>query len=123
MRVSDWHAALHSGMAGRIGVLLCALLLTTATPERNRRVPQPNRTSCSKDPTPRPPDLEKVYSTDPAEQARLQQAATLRNAQIMEQVVKETAKLSQLAQELRDDVARGGKDTPSSVQCGKSCAD
>lgn len=73
-----------------------------------------------KDPTPRPPDLQKVYSSDPAEQAKLQQAATLRNAQIMEQVVKETAKLSQLAQELRDDVARGGKDSPASVNAAKA---
>ena len=73
-----------------------------------------------KDPTPRPPDLEKVYSTDPAEQARLQQAATLRNAQIREQVVKATDKLCQLAHELRDDVTRGGKDTPSSLNAAKA---
>src|SRR6516165_2664211 len=39
-----------------------------------------------KDPTPRPPDLKKQYENDPADKARQQQAAMLRNAQIMEQV-------------------------------------
>ena len=63
-----------------------------------------------KDPTPRPPDLEKEYSADPAEQARLHQAAMLRRVQIHEQVVKETNKLCLLAQQLRDDVA-GNKST------------
>ena len=102
-----------------IGVLLCAFCLTTVS--RTQQAGSATQQNIMlKDPTPRPPDLEKVYSTDPAEQARLQQAATLRNAQIMEQVVKETAKLTQLAQELRDDVARGGKDSPASVNAAKA---
>jgi hypothetical protein len=65
-----------------------------------------------KDPTPRPPDLKKQYENDPADKARQQQAAMLRNAQIMEQVTKATDKLCQLAQELRNDVAKNAQDAP-----------
>jgi hypothetical protein len=73
-----------------------------------------------KDPTPRPPDLKKQYESDPADRARQQQAAMLRNAQIMEQVAKSTDKLCQLAQELRDEVANGAKDTPGGVNAAKA---
>ena len=59
-----------------------------------------------KDPTPRPPDLKKQYEDDPASQAKQQQAAILKNAQLREKVAKDTDKLCQLAQELRDDVAK-----------------
>jgi hypothetical protein len=102
-----------------IGLLLCACCLTTVS--RTQQAGTATQQNIMlKDPTPRPPDLDKVYGTDPAEQARLQAAATLRNAQIREQVVKATDKLCQLAQELRDDVNRGGKDTPSSLNAAKA---
>ena len=73
-----------------------------------------------KDPTPRPPDLQKEYGGDPADQARQQQAALLRNAQLREQVVKATTKLCQLAQDLRDDVAKGGKNTPAGLNATRA---
>lgn len=70
-----------------------------------------------KDPTPRPPDLKKQYEDDPASQARQQQAAMLRNAQLREKVTKDTDKLCQLAQELRDEVA---KEPPTSRNSAKA---
>jgi hypothetical protein len=73
-----------------------------------------------KDPTPRPPDLQKQYGTDPTSQARQQQAAQLRNAQLREQVVKTTDKLCLLAQQLRDDLANGTKDTSAGLDAAKA---
>ena len=73
-----------------------------------------------KDPTPRPPDLEKVYGVNQADQARQQQAAMLRNAQIREEVVKATGKICQLAQQLRDDVARGGDGTTAADNAARA---
>ena len=99
-----------------IGALLCTFCLTTAS--RSQQATQQN--IMLKDPTPRPPDLEKVYSNDPAERAREQQAATLRNGQIREQVLKDTAKLCQLAQELRDEVAGSSKQSPPSIDAAKA---
>ena len=65
-----------------------------------------------KDPTPRPPDLQKEYGTNAEDQAKQKQAAALlRNAQIRDQVVRATNKLVELAQELNDDVAKNTTDT------------
>lgn len=58
------------------------------------------------DPTPRPPDLEREYSDDPVTRAKQQQAALLRTAQRRQQVVLATDKLLQLAQELKEDLAK-----------------
>jgi glucose-6-phosphate-specific signal transduction histidine kinase len=74
-----------------------------------------------KDPTPRPPDLEKEYGAGADNQARQKQAAALlRNAQIREQVVKATDKLRQLAQELHDDVAKSTTDIYTAQNAGKA---
>src|SRR5215475_445601 len=71
------------------------------------------------DPTPRPPDLERKYSTDPVEAARQQQLAAIKAAQIRQQVVAATDKLVSLAQELEADVKKrehGAAMTPQVVK-------
>jgi hypothetical protein len=73
-----------------------------------------------KDPTPRPPDLQKIYGNSPADQAKQQEAAALKNAQIRQQVVDASNKLSQLAQQLRDDVSASGRDSRSSANAAKA---
>ncbi len=73
-----------------------------------------------KDPTPRPPDLEKIYGNNPADQAKQQEAAALKNAQLRQQVVDASNKLSQLAQQLRDDVSASGRDPRTSANAAKA---
>ena len=71
------------------------------------------------DPTPRPPDLEKKYETDPAEVARQKQLATIKAAQLRQQVVIATDKLLVLTQELEADVEKrehGAAMTPQVVK-------
>jgi hypothetical protein len=63
------------------------------------------------DPTPRPPDLQRQYGDDPAQRAREEQAAKLRKALMMQQVVTETNALSVLAQELKDEMGKREKGT------------
>lgn len=58
------------------------------------------------DPTPRPPDLEKQYGTDPAEIARQQKLALMRAAQNRQQILAATDKLLSLTAELKTDVAK-----------------
>jgi hypothetical protein len=99
------------------GMLTCVFCV--ASDSQNQQGPTQQNITL-KDPTPRPPDLEKEYGTDPADHARQQQAAMLRNAQIREKVVTETNKLFQLAQELRDDVAKSSKDNPAAVNAAKA---
>lgn len=73
---------------------------------------QTQQTIVLKDPTPRPPDLEKEYGNGAIDQAKQKQAAALlRNAQIRDQVVRATNKLVELAQELNDDVVKNTTDT------------
>lgn len=79
----------------------------------------PDQPLVLRDPTPRPPDLEKQYSTDPVEQARQEQLATIRAAQIRQQVVAATDKLIQLTQSLETEVAKrqqGATMTPQVVE-------
>jgi hypothetical protein len=71
------------------------------------------------DPTPRPPDLERKYSTDPAEAARQQQQAALKAAQIRQQVMTATDKLVSLTQELEADVAKREHGTAMTPQVVK----
>ena len=72
-----------------------------------------------KDPTPRPPDLQKIYGSNQTDQAKQQEAAALRSAQLRQQVVDATNKLYLLAQELHDDVA-GTKDPRTSINAAKA---
>lgn len=100
-----------------VGVLFCVFGVASGSQSQ----PGPTQQTLTlKDPTPRPPDLQKQYGTDPATQARQQQAALVRNAQIREQVVKATEKLCLLAQQLRDDVTKGSKDAPASLNAAKA---
>jgi len=90
------------------GAFLCAFCVASVSQSQQT----PTQQSITlKDPTPRPPDLQKEYGAGPADQARQQQAALLRNAQIRQQVVDATNKLCLLAQQLRDDVTQDGKDS------------
>ena len=99
------------------GALLCVFGVASVSQTQQG---QPQQNIMLKDPTPRPPDLQKQYGSDPADQARQQQAALLRNAEIREQVVKTTDKLCLLAEQLRDDVAKGSKDTPAGLNAAKA---
>ncbi len=65
------------------------------------------------DPTPRPPDLEKQYGTDPAEIARQQKLALMRAAQNRQQILTATDKLVSLTAELKTDVAK--REGPSTM--------
>ena len=99
------------------GALLCVFGVVSVSHTQQAPTQQ---TLTLKDPTPRPPDLQKQYGGDPADQARQQQAALVRNALIREQVVKTTDKLCLLAEQLRDDVAKGSKDTPAGLNAAKA---
>lgn len=83
-------------------ILMCAFVAVSQT----------QQTIVLKDPTPRPPDLEKEYGSGAVDQAKQKQAAALlRNAQIRDQVVNATNKLVQLTQELNADVVKNTTDT------------
>jgi hypothetical protein len=98
-------------------VLLCASML----PAHAQQQPGPTQQTLTlKDPTPRPPDLEKIYGQGQGDQAKEQQAAALKSAQIHQQVVDASNKLYLLAQQLRDDVASGNKDSRTSHNAAKA---
>jgi hypothetical protein len=71
-------------------------------------------------PTPRDPDLHDKYKEDPLERVRQQQAAQLRQAQVRQQVAAATDRLAQLAQQLKDEMEKGDKDSPLSVSAQKA---
>lgn len=71
------------------------------------------------DPTPRPPDLEKKYETDSAEQARQQQLAALRAVQLRQQIVAATDKLLLLTQQLEAEVEKRENGTAMTPQVVK----
>jgi len=73
-----------------------------------------------KDPTPRPPDLQKIYGSNQPDQAKQQEAAALKSAQIHQQVVDATNKLYTLAQQLHDDVSTAGKDPRTPINAAKA---
>lgn len=57
------------------------------------------------DPTPRPPDLQRQYSDDPAERAKQEQAAKLLNKMRLQQVTLATNTMLTLAQEMKDQLS------------------
>ena len=80
---------------------------------QNQQVYLPN-------PTPRDPDLHDKYKEDPLERVRQQQAAQLRQAQVRQQVAAATDRLAQLAQQLKDEMEKGDKDSSLSVSAEKA---
>src|ERR1035438_6307179 len=54
------------------------------------------------DPTPRPPDLQRQYSDDPAERSKQEQAAKLLNKMRLQQVTLATNTMLTLAQEMKN---------------------
>ena len=80
----------------------------------------PTQTIQLKDPTPRPPDLQKIYGNSPADQAKQQEATALKNAQLRQQVVDASAKLSQLAQQLSDEVSAPGRNPRTSANAARA---
>ncbi|MBV8281149.1 MAG: hypothetical protein JO347_03685 [Candidatus Eremiobacteraeota bacterium] len=66
-------------------------------------------------PDPPPPDLQKIYGSNPGDQAKQQEAAALKSAQLRQQVVEATNKLYLLAQQLRNEVDAAGKDPRTSI--------
>ena len=95
-------------------LLLCAFALPSFAQQQGTQ-----QTIELKDPTPRPPDLQKIYGSNQTDQAKQQEAAALRSAQLRQQVVDATNKLYLLAQELHDDVA-GTKDPRTSINAAKA---
>ena len=59
-----------------------------------------------KDPTPRPPDLQRQYADDPVARAKQQQAALAESELRRQQVLAATNKLVLLTQELKDEMAK-----------------
>ena len=80
---------------------------------QNQQVYLPN-------PTPRDPDLHDKYKEDPLERVRQQQAAQLRQAQVRQRVAAATDRLAQLAQQLKDEMEKGDKDSPLSISAEKA---
>lgn len=72
---------------------------------------QTNQTIVLPDPTPRERDLPDKYKDDPMQQARRQQAALLRQAQLHQQAIEATNRLTQLAAQLKEEMEKGGKDS------------
>lgn len=62
------------------------------------------------DPTPRERDLHDKYKDDPLQQVRQQQAALLRYAQLHQQAVEATNRMTLLAQQLKEEMEKGGMD-------------
>jgi hypothetical protein len=94
---------------------LAAIAIVCAVPSIARAQSGPSqRPIYLPDPTPRPPDLQRQYSNDPVARAKQQQAALLRAAQRRQQVVLDTNDLLQLAQELKDDLAKHN-DSPTMI--------
>jgi hypothetical protein len=57
------------------------------------------------DPTPRPPDLQRQYSDDPAERSKQEQAAKLLNKMRLQQVTLATNTMLTLAQEMKNQLS------------------
>ena len=82
------------------GVGITVGLCCFAAPQNNQNIVLPN-------PTPRDPDLHDKYSkNDAAEKLRQEQATQIRAAQQRELVTSATTRLSQLAQQLKEDMER-----------------
>lgn len=62
------------------------------------------------DPTPRPPDLEKIYEQNPQQKAREQQIAQLKSARRRAQVSIDSDKIAALAEQLRASLAQSAAD-------------
>ena len=92
--------------------LSCALCYFAAA-QTNQQIYLPN-------PTPRDPDLHDKYKDDPTVRARQQYAAQLRQAQIRQQVIGAADRLAQLAQQLKDEMEKDGKETPLSISAEKA---
>jgi hypothetical protein len=107
---------------GKLGTIptAAALLCVSALPVIAQQQGPTQQHIELKDPTPRPPDLQKIYGASQADQAKQQEAATLKSAQLRQQAVEAANKLSLLAQQLRDDVSSAGKDPRSSSNAAKA---
>ncbi len=84
-------------------ILLGGLMPNDATAQTNE-VRQPLYIP---DPTPRPPDLEKVYAQDPEQKVREQKIAQMKNAQRIAQIAEDTDKIAALASQIHEDFAQG----------------
>jgi hypothetical protein len=108
---------------GKLCTILAAaaFLCASALPAIAQGQPGPTQQTLTlKDPTPRQPDLQKIYATNPADQAKQQEAAALKSAQIHQQIVDATNKLYTLAQQLHDDVSTTGKDPRTPINAAKA---
>jgi hypothetical protein len=98
------HPVLRTGRKA-LATLLVAFIFSVCSLAQTQSQKPPQQLNLP-DPTPRPPDLERQYGSDPVELARQQQLAALKIAQLRQQVIQATDKLLQLAQELETDVKK-----------------
>jgi hypothetical protein len=80
------------------------LAIAQEGPSMGRQLPNP---------TPRQPDLQKLYDKDPAIQEKMLRAIAVKNELRQEKLISSTDKLVLLAHELKDRVAMGKNDSMS----------
>lgn len=100
------------------GASWCVLLLPSDAGAQSGSTTT-SQTIMLKDPTPRPPDLQRQYAEDPVARARQQQAALAQSRLRRQQVMAMTNQLVLLAQELKDEIAKndkGASTNPGSIK-------
>lgn len=98
-----------------------ALLLSsgfhcTAAPAQTNAVRQPLYLP---DPTPRPPDLEKIYADDPAQKAREQQMIRIENAKRRMEITTYTDGIAALAEQLRESLRQSAAENDPALNARK----
>ena len=71
------------------------------------------------DPTPRPPDLEKIYEQTPQQKAREQEIKRIKNAQRNQLITMDTERIALLAAELRESLKQGVADNHPAMNAQK----
>ena len=71
------------------------------------------------DPTPRPPDLEKIYEQTPQQKAREQEIQRIKNAQRRQLITTDTERVAVLAAQLRESLKQGAADNDPALNAQK----
>ena len=103
-----------------IRFVLCAVPLGAGAASAQDSNPPPRQVMLT-DPTPRPPDLQRQYSQDPAEVKKRQEALLLQNQLRAREIWLEANQILFLAQQLQDEMikhSRGDSMALSAVKAG-----
>jgi hypothetical protein len=95
-----------SAAAHFLSVLVFCLSISTIAPKAMAQE-GPSLGRQLPNPTPRPPDLQKLYDQDPAIREKIQRAIAIKNELRQEKLVSGTDKLLLLAHDLKVQVAKG----------------